>query len=200
MISATRLGKRFGRVHALRDVTFDIDAGTDVAIVGANGSGKSTLLRLIAGLARPSAGQVEIKGEDPRRHKAIIGFLGHETYLYPYLTVSENIHFYARLYGADKDRAAMMIETVGLGDLAQTLVHTLSRGQTQRAAIARALLHDPDILLLDEPYAGLDRQGADALADWIKRPDRTTVMVTHDAGRGGAFADHILELSHGRLL
>ncbi|MEO7803433.1 MAG: heme ABC exporter ATP-binding protein CcmA [Actinomycetota bacterium] len=193
------MSKRFGSVHALHGVTFDIASGKTAAILGANGSGKSTLLRLIAGLARPSAGQIQIMGEDPRKRKASIGFLGHETYLYPYLTVIENLRFYSRLYRADEDRVGLTIETMGISSLAGSAVHTLSRGQTQRAAIARALLHDPDILLLDEPYTGLDRHGSAQLQTWITRPHRTTILVTHDADRAN-FADLTLELSDGRLL
>lgn len=199
MICATGVGKRFGSVRALDSVTLEVPSGTTTALFGANGSGKSTLLKILAGLLRPSSGSVGIAGGNPRAAKARIGYLGHVPYLYPYLTAAENLDFYAGLYLVDRARSQTMLESVGLSHKANALVRTFSRGQTQRLALARALLHDPDYLLLDEPFSGLDTVTIEAFPALIARAGRTTLFSTHDEERGRALAHSHLTLSGGRI-
>ena len=153
--------KRFGTYTALHPTDLIIPCGQAVLIVGANGAGKSTLLRLVAGLCRPSAGSVKINGRDPQRTpeaRAEIGLLSHQTLLYDELTARENLRFFAQLYGLDNpdERLAATLATVGLSERLDQRVGSFSRGMKQRLAIARAILHDPSILLLDEPFTGLD--------------------------------------------
>ena len=182
-------------------------AGEMLAVAGPNGAGKTTLLRLLAGLMRPSAGEVRIRGQRPTRDdpgpRRAIGLLSHHTFLYDDLTPAENLHFTARLYGltdpAGATRAAL--EEVGLTARADTPVRHLSRGLLQRAAIARALLHQPDILLLDEPFTGLDAPSADRfralLAAQLAR-GRALVLVSHHLAEAWDLATHVAVLSGGR--
>jgi len=184
-----------------------VRAGEMLAVAGPNGAGKTTLLRLLAGLMRPSAGEVRIRGQRPTRDdpgpRRAIGLLSHHTFLYDDLTPAENLHFTARLYGltdpAGATRAAL--EEVGLTARADTPVRHLSRGLLQRAAIARALLHQPDILLLDEPFTGLDAPSADRfralLAAQLAR-GRALVLVSHHLAEAWDLATHVAVLSGGR--
>src|ERR671923_257990 len=174
-----------------------------VILFGANGAGKTTLLRILAGLLRPHAGRAAVLGAElPReahRARGRIGLLGHEPMLYRDLTVRENLRFHARLHGVDRQRAEALVEQVGLAARADDPVRTLSRGMTQRAAICRAVLHSPELLLLDEPLANLDPGGAAAVAPLVgpgTGPAR--VLISHDAERGLAEADWVLGLRAGR--
>ena len=197
------VGRAYGERVALRDVSFALPAGATVAVFGANGAGKTTLLRILAGLLRPHAGRAAVLGAElPReayRVRGRIGLLGHEPLLYRDLTVRENLRFHARLHGVDAARGDALVDQVGLTARADDPVRTLSRGMTQRAAICRAVLHAPDLLLLDEPLANLDPGGALAVAPLIGRASGPArVLISHDAEQGLAEADWVLGLRGGR--
>jgi heme exporter protein A len=199
-VEVAALGRAYGERVVLRDVTFQLPAGATVAVFGANGAGKTTLLRILAGLLRPHAGQARVLGAALPREawkvRGRIGLLGHEPLLYRDLTVRENLRFHARLHGIGEERAAELVERVGLGGRDGDPVRTLSRGMAQRAAICRAVLHEPDLLLLDEPLANLDPGGAEAVEPLLRGPAR--VLISHDAEDGLAAADWVLGLRGGR--
>src|SRR5258706_113098 len=169
LIEANGLVKSFGLRPALRDVNFNVASGSIVALLGPNGSGKTTLLRLLSGLSRPTAGSITVGGWNlPREAAAVraqLGVVAHLPLLYDDLTAAENLHFFAQLYGLQQpaSRIATVLDRVGLTRRANELVRTFSRGMQQRLAIARAILHNPAVLLLDEPYTGLDVSGAEML-------------------------------------
>ena len=197
------VGRAYGERVALRDVSFALPAGATVAVFGANGAGKTTLLRVLAGLLRPHAGRASVLGAElPReayRVRGRIGLLAHEPLLYRDLTVRENLRFHARLHGVEAGRADALTDQVGLAARADDPVRTLSRGMTQRAAICRAVLHAPDLLLLDEPLANLDPGGALAVAPLIGRESGPArVLISHDAEQGLGEADWVLGLRGGR--
>ena len=203
MIAFEGVGVAYGRTIALDDVTLELHEGI-TGVFGPNASGKSTLLRVLAGLVKPTRGRVLIDGgalnigdEDFRR---IVGYAGHEPGLYARLTVVENLELFARLYGVDPRRAAALLDRLGIAARAETPVAELSAGLKRRAAVARALLHEPRLLLLDEPYANLDDDAADlvtgAVREWAD-PDRIGVMATHGAKRVKSFADASLVLRRG---
>lgn len=200
MISARKLSRRFGSTLALAGLDLDVPEGQTLVVFGHNGSGKTTLLRLIAGILRPSSGEVLVAGGTPRAARGRLGYLGHDLYLYPHLTVGENLTLFARLYDAGPAQASAALTSVGLGHKRDALVHTLSRGEGQRVALARATLHDPDLLLVDEPFSGLDEESAAALPAILVREGRTLVVATHDTDRGKAIADRVVTLQRGRLL
>ena len=168
-------------------------------MAGPNGSGKSTLLKLMAGMIRPSKGEVRIAGEPPRNQRGEIGYAGHETYLYPYLTIRENLRFYARLYGVDPLRVEQVIEMFRLGSKKDSPAGTVSHGQSQRASLARAFLHNPSILLLDEPFTGLDEDSKTASFEAIKQTAATVVIVTHDLQGLAGLGCRVTLLEEGRL-
>ncbi len=207
---ARGLTKRYGPAAAIDTLGLSIPAGQCVILLGPNGAGKSTLLRLFALLLRPSAGELLIHGEDPRRTERSaltrrIGLLSHQTFLYDHLTGLENLLFYARLYGIAEPGAAAReaLRAVGLEARGSDLVRTYSRGMQQRLAIARALLHAPDIVLLDEPFTGLDRDASARLDQRIgaaRAAGATCVIATHDFGAGLQFADRVIILASGRLV
>jgi heme ABC exporter ATP-binding subunit CcmA len=204
-IAVRGVAKRFAGAAALEDLDLDVAAGASLAVVGPNGAGKSTLLRLLAGLARPSAGRIAIDGRPPtdRRARAALGYLGHATLLSPSLTVRENLTFAARLYriAAPRQRADEQIASEGLEPLADRCAGALSRGQAQRVAIARALIHSPALVLLDEPFTGLDRGAAQHLAARLaelRARGHTSVLVTHGLEHVRELADEALVLCAGR--
>ena len=195
-IAANGLGKRFGRAAALTDVSFELAPGRTLAVLGANGAGKSTLLRLLAGLARPTRGELRVAGRPPtdRQGRGRVGYVGHATLLYPALTARENLLFAAHLHGlADREgRAGAALEREGLAPVADRPAGGFSRGMAQRLAIARGLLHDPPVVLLDEPFTGLDAVSADRLEERLgalREEGRTVVWVTHDATRAARGSD-----------
>jgi heme exporter protein A len=209
MIRIRELVKTFGPRRALRGINLDVAAGQCLVVVGPNGAGKTTLLRVLATLARPTSGQVIIDGLD-LAHQADtvrrrIGFVSHQSLLYGDLSAEENLTFYGRMYGiADlNQRVTAMLEDVGLAPRRYDRVRTFSRGMRQRLSIARALLHQPRLLLMDEPYTGLDQQAAEALdriltGSETQRP--TIVMATHDLDGGLAMAQEVLILSDGAMV
>ena len=203
------VSKRFGGALALRAVDLDVDVGETLALFGPNGSGKTTLLRVLAGLVPPTRGSVEIAGLGYERGgQAIrrrVGVVGHHTYLYDDLTAEENLLFYGRMYGLDRldGRVAEALALAGLERRAGDKVRAYSRGMQQRLALARATLHDPDLLLLDEPDTGLDQDAFARLSAFLERPrgrPRTVVMATHDLRLGQAHCKRFAILAQGRVV
>ena len=207
VISVRKLTKNYGRFRALHRVDLDISRGTFVALFGPNGAGKSTLLSIISGLVRPSQGMVMVDGVDISQHSdgfrgQHIGVLSFNTYLYDEMTVMENLRFYGDLYQIKnpKDRIEELLNTVGMESRSGSPVGTLSQGMRQRVALARSLLHDPDILLLDEPYSGLDQDALIMLKMVLAERNKTVLLVTHDLPRGLESADRVAILNRGRLV
>ncbi|MFQ5418572.1 MAG: heme ABC exporter ATP-binding protein CcmA [Myxococcota bacterium] len=205
-IAARGLVKRFGADAALRGIDFEVPAGESLAVLGPNGAGKSTLLRLIAGLARPSSGSLQILGEDTHHHRTRgrVGYIGHATLLYPALTARENLLFAARCHGVPEPghRADRLLAEEGLAEFADRAAGAFSRGMAQRLAIARGLVHDPEVVLLDEPMTGLDGAAAARFAervDRLRRSGRTLVLVTHDPRFAARAAERAIVLSAGRV-
>ncbi len=205
-IAVRGLEKRFGPAVALAGIDLVVPQGAALGVLGPNGAGKSTLLRLLAGLARPSGGSVEIAGcrAHGRDARARVGFVGHETFLYPALTARENLVFAGRLYGVPDAgaRADRLLAEAGLAGVADRAVGAFSRGMAQRVAIARGLVHDPAVLLLDEPFTGLDRRAAARLAErlaGLRGERRTFVLVTHDVAAAARLADAAIVLARGRI-
>jgi heme exporter protein A len=203
-IELDRLRREYGERVALRDVSLALPWGQTLIVLGPNGAGKTTLLRVLATLLRPSSGRVSVLGcELPReawRLRGRIGYLGHEPLLYRDLTVEENLSFHARLHGlgeAAADRIDELIGRVGMDRRSAELVRNLSAGMAQRVAVCRAVLHEPELLLLDEPLAHLDPQAAALVEPLIGREARPTrVLVTHDPERGLEQGDRAVALTH----
>jgi heme exporter protein A len=206
-LCASGLGKRFGRSAALEAIDLTLAAGASLAVLGPNGAGKSTLLRLIAGLARPTAGSLRVAGTPAHlpAARARIGFIGHASLLYPYLSARENLRFAARLHRVPEAdaRVESWLERAGLARVADLPVSQFSRGMSQRLSIARGLVHDPVLLLLDEPFAGLDARAATRLSEQLASlhaSGRTLVLVTHDPKRAADLCDRAIVLSAGRIV
>jgi heme exporter protein A len=208
LITVEKLDKTFGARWALRGLSFTIGPGEIVALVGPNGAGKTTLLRILATLSRPNDGRVHIGKIPLAQHanaaRAAIGFVGHQTFMYDDLTAEENLRFFARLYDLPNipERVHIVAKRVGIEHRLGDLTRTLSRGLQQRLTLARMLLHDPAVLLLDEPYTGLDKTAADLLDEIMleaKREGRGILFSTHDLERGLAICDRALVMKAGRL-
>ena len=206
MIIVKKLVKRFGLKPVLRGVDFEVQPGEFVALLGPNGAGKTTFLRILASLSRPSLGEVSIAGfrlpNEAAAVRARLGVVSHLPLLYGDLTAEENLRFYARMYNiADREpRITEVLEMIGLEHRRRDLVRTYSRGMQQRLAIGRAVLHDPDVMLFDEPYTGLD-QDASTMLDNVLRTvaaeGRTVVMTSHDLARAEDLATRFDILSRG---
>ena len=194
MIRARALEKRYGSRRALRPLDFELERGGFLVVTGANGSGKTTLLRLVVGLAAPTGGEVEVAAD-----RGGLGFLGHEPLLYRDLTALENLDLYGRLYRVPerRERAGMLLERFGLWDVRAERVASYSRGMVQRLALCRALLHDPELLVLDEPFTALDAEGAELLDRWLRElaGSATVLLTTHDPERVEPLASARLALA-----
>ena len=204
-LRARGLTRRFGPLVALHPLDLDLAEGETLAVLGPNGAGKSTLLRMLAGLARPSGGELDfgVAGATRAAVRRLVGMIGHQTFLSPALTVRENLFLAARLHGLDDatERAERGLSALDLEAFADRQAAALSRGLAQRAGIARALVHDPAIILLDEPFTGLDPRAADRLSDRLRTlpaEGRTTLLVTHDLARAAELATRALVLVRGR--
>lgn len=193
MIRARGLERRYGAKRVLRGVDLDVARGAFHVVTGANGSGKTTLLRLVAGLAAPTAGELAVAAQ---RHE--VGFVAHEPLVYRELTAIENLRMYARLYRVPepRERIGMLLERFGLWEARNDRAGSYSRGMLQRLALARALLHEPALLLLDEPYSGLDAEGAELLDRELgeRRGTATFLVSTHDPARLAPLATGSLSL------
>jgi heme ABC exporter ATP-binding subunit CcmA len=194
MIRARKLGRRFGEKRVLRGVDFDLGRGGCLVVTGPNGSGKTTLLRVCAGLAIPSEGELTVAAT--RRE---IGYLGHEPLVYRELTALENLELYGKLYRVPerRERIGMLLERFGLWEVRHDRVASYSRGMTQRLALCRVLLHEPALLVLDEPFTALDEAGADLLDAQLAelRGERTLLVSTHDPDRLAPLATARLALA-----
>jgi ABC-type multidrug transport system ATPase subunit len=200
-ISFDKIEKRFGALQALRGVTLEISPGDFVALLGPNGAGKTTLLRIAALLMRPTSGSVRFTSEGP---KGLIGMVSHSTLLYDELTAAENLTLFGELYALDDltARVGLSLDASGLASRAGSLVRTFSRGMRQRLSIARALLHGPRLLLLDEPAAGLDRQGLAWFGETLARlraAGATVIMSTHARNESLDLATRAVSLGGGRV-
>jgi heme exporter protein A len=209
LLSARGLVKRYGHQRALRKLDLDIQPGEFVTVFGPNGAGKTTLLRLFAGLARPSGGSLNFEGRplagELQRLRGRLGHVSHASMLYSSLSARENLLFAGRLQGVEQlhSRIDELLRTMELQERADDPVRTLSRGLLQRVSVARALLHDPDVILLDEPFSGLDPHASRVLRtllEAVRNRDRTVLLVTHDLARGLELADRVLILDRGRLV
>ena len=209
MIHLKSLIKHYGLNAVLRGVDLHVRPGEFVTLVGSNGAGKTTLLRIVATMLQPTSGQVKVGGWQLPQHAARvrqhIGLVSHQALLYGDLTAAENLTFFARLYRLDNgpDRVAQALKTVGLLARQRDAVSTFSRGMVQRLTIARATLHEPDVLLLDEPYTGLDQDAARLLDDLLQREvenGRTILMITHDLAHGLNLCNRVAILNRGKIV
>jgi len=205
VIELEGLERRYGERVALAGVSVRVGEGETLSVLGSNGAGKTTLLRVLATLLRPHAGTVRVLGAElpaeAWKVRGRVGLLGHEPLLYLDLSARENLRYHARLHGAGRERVKEVLCAVGMERRGDEPVRELSRGMVQRVAAARAVLHDPPLLLLDEPRAGLDPAAAELLEPLIGRASgRTRVLVTHDVQAGCAEADHVLALKGGRAV
>jgi heme exporter protein A len=209
VIEVRKLIKRFGLKTVLHGLDFRVEAGEFVALLGPNGAGKTTFLRILASLSRPALGEVRVAGHRlPHQAAAvrrILGVVSHQPLLYGDLTAEENLRFYGRMYGVEglDRRIAEVLEMVGLAARRRDLVRTFSRGMQQRLAIGRAVIHDPEVMLFDEPHTGLD-QDACAMLDMVLREvaarGRTVVMTSHDLSRAADLAMRFDVLSRGKIV
>jgi heme exporter protein A len=199
------LARHYGEREALSEVTLSLASGQTLVVFGPNGAGKTTLLRVLATLLRPHAGSVRVLGEslpgDAWAVRGRIGLLGHEPLLYRELTARENLRFHARLHCVEEQRVQDVLERVGMQRRADEPMRTLSRGMVQRVAVARAVLHEPELLLLDEPRSNLDPAAVELVDPLIGAGSgRTRVICSHDPGSGLAEADLVLGLRAGRAV
>ncbi len=194
---------RFGPVTALWDVDLDVRRGDFVAIFGPNGAGKTTLLKVVASLIQPSEGSVEFPGDEGGRE--LVGYVSHQSLLYNEMSGLENLEFYGRLYGLGDPLglARAMLERMGLTEAGDLLVRGYSRGMKQRLTLARALLHEPRLLLLDEPYTGLDQHGSRLLTEVLRslrRDGRTVLLITHNLGEGLELSTRVVIQHRGEVV
>jgi len=209
MISINGLSKIFGNNVALKEINLKVKKDEFIALFGPNGAGKTTLIKIISTLIAPTSGTIMIDGYDVRKSpikvRKRIGVISHETYLYEDLTARENLQFYGKMYEVDnlEERISNAISEVGLSLRSDDLVRTFSRGMKQRLSIARAVLHDPSILLLDEPYTGLDPHAVATFDRILEKSDiskKTVIMTTHMIGRGIEMCDRVAILHGGEVV
>ena len=209
MIETKKLVKRFGLKIVLRGVDFSVQPGEFVALLGPNGAGKTTFLRILASLSRRSLGEVIVANhklpDEAAKVRAKLGVVSHLPLLYPDLTAEENLLFYARMYGIEEqeNRITEVLDMVGLEHRRKDLVSTFSRGMQQRLAIGRAVVHDPEVMLFDEPYTGLDQDASEMLDDVLRSvaaKGRTVVMTSHDLARAEDLATRFDILSRGVIV
>lgn len=206
-IEAKKLTKAFGPRKAVDKVSFELPQGAFLSVFGPNGAGKTSLLRMLSTLDRPTEGSAQLMGidlaEDADAAREHIGLISHNPMLYPDLSAEENLLFFAELYGvADAPaRVDEMLRAVELSHRRKDAVSTFSRGMTQRLSIARALIHDPQVVFLDEPYSGLDPHAVEVFDELLaaQREGRTFVMVSHDLNRGFEMCTHALVLARGKV-
>lgn len=207
-IEVSGVSRSFGRRRAVDGVDFSLNAGDCLALFGPNGAGKTTLLRVVAGLLRPTAGTVRVGGRflrDDAAARGQTGLISHQSMLYRALTARENVEFAARLYGVPDagGAAGRALERMRILDRANTPVRSLSRGLQQRVSIARAIVHEPTVVLLDEPYTGLDAAGGAALTEMLhvlRSTGASLILVTHNVEEGLAVASHAAIMIGGRLV
>lgn len=208
-IIADGLTKSFGNIQALSGIDLRVKRGEFLTVFGPNGAGKTTLIKLLSTLTKPTSGKLIVANYDikkePDKVRSLIGVISHDPYLYGNLSALENIRFFASLYGISraKEKAIDVIKQVGLESRMHDLVRTFSRGMQQRLAVARAIIHEPKILLLDEPYTGLDQHGGRIFGDllkWLKSHNRTIIMTTHDLPEGLEISDRVAILDRGKIV
>lgn len=208
-IQVIRLTKSYGSHQALRGVDFSVKTGERVALFGPNGAGKTTLIKILATIVKPTSGVVTVEGADlkdrPEAARRRIGLVGHGTFLYGNLSAYENLDFYGRIYDVPRrrDRIMQVMEQVEMTTRMHDRVGSLSRGMQQRVSIARAMLHDPSVMLLDEPETGLDQRAASIVSSALLgggAPRRTVVMITHNLARGLELSDRIVLLVKGKVV
>lgn len=209
MIEIIELSKIIGDKHILNKINLTVEKGEVISILGSNGAGKTTLLKILAGLMKPSSGEISINGlllqKEDNKIKQIIGYLAHQSFLYEHFTPLENLLFFAELYQVNdmEKRIKKLIDDVGLSLFMYDPIRSFSRGMIQRLAIARAILHSPSILLLDEPHTGLDQEGIELLNSIItqmKEKEVTTILVTHDFHQALQLSDRFVILKHGEIV
>jgi len=208
-IEAKGLIKKFGPKTALRNVDICLAEGDSLALFGPNGAGKSTLIQVMCSLLQPTAGSVRIAGYDARRDREalhqIIGLIGHQTFLYPELTAYENLKFYGAMFGVARlnDRIPEVLDLVGLSDYRNDVVQNFSRGMQQRLSIGRAIIHDPMIMFLDEPFTGLDQQGSEDFLKVIlqfRDQGKTVIMASHHLHLGLELCNRAAILKSGKIV
>jgi heme ABC exporter ATP-binding subunit CcmA len=208
-IVAEGVTKSFGNIQALSGIDLRVKSGEFLTVFGPNGAGKTTLIKLLATLTKPTSGKLTIANHDlkkePDKVRGLIGVISHDPYLYGNLSALENIRFFASLYEISQaqEKAIEAIKQVGLESRMHDLVRTFSRGMQQRLAVARAIIHEPKILLLDEPYTGLDQHGGRIFGDllkWLKSHNRTIIMTTHNLPEGLEISDRVAILDRGKII
>jgi heme exporter protein A len=208
VVDARQVSKRYARTWALKAVDLKVGRGELVSLLGPNGSGKSTLIRVLTASTRPTYGEVHIFGTSPKNGQNVrerMGVLPHQSFLYDELTALENLRFAATMYGirASRDEMIEALTHVGLAHVADAQVRTYSSGMRKRLALARATLHDPELVILDEPYGALDVEGigwVDRFIDELRDAKKTLVIATHEIGRALALCDRAVQLRGGRVM
>ncbi len=207
-VEVKNLSKVFGKRKVLDNISFELEKGGFLSLFGPNGAGKTTLIKIIATLVAPTKGEVRLAGIDPQKNSAAIrakiGLISHSPLLYLDLSAEENLRFYGAMYGVENcdERIDELLDQVELGHRRYDLVRTYSKGMTQRLAIARALLHKPSVLFLDEPHTGLDPHAVDILESLIDsiRKDHTFIMITHNIDRGVSLCSKAMILYNGQIV